>query len=73
MKNVLGFQAFCNPENLNLKKEYKQKRNCLISHLRNAEIKYYSNELDINIDDILKIWKILEKDLVKIQINRKEK
>ena len=23
-KNILGYQAFCNPENLNLKNEYKQ-------------------------------------------------
>ena len=29
--------------------------------MRNAEIKYYSNELDINKDDILKSWKILTK------------
>ena len=59
-KNVLGFQAFCNPENLNLKKEYKQKRNRLISHLRNAEIKYYSNELDINKDDSKKKLKFFD-------------
>ena len=30
--------------NLELKNEYKQKRNRLISDLRNAEITYYSNE-----------------------------
>ena len=41
------YQSFCDPENLNMKKEYKQKIIRLISYLRNAEIKYYSNELDI--------------------------
>ena len=46
--NIVGYQAFCNPENLNLKNEYHQRRNRLISDLRNTEIKYYSNKLDIH-------------------------
>ena len=33
-KKILGYQAFCNPENLNLKNEYKQIINRLISDLR---------------------------------------
>ena len=56
-KNRLGYQAFCNPENLNLKNEYKQRRNRLISDLRNAEIKYFSNELDIHKNDVKQSWK----------------
>ena len=49
-RKKIGYQAFCNPENFNLKNEYKQRRNRLISDLRNAEIKYYSNDLDIHIN-----------------------
>ena len=37
---------------INLKNEYKLKRNRLISDLRNMEINYYSNELEINKFDI---------------------
>ena len=59
-KNILGYQAFCTPENLNLKNEYKQRRNRLISDLRNAEIKYFSNELDIHKNDVKQSWKILK-------------
>ena len=59
-KNILGYQAFCDPENLNLKNEYKQRRNRLISDLRNAEIKYFSNELDIHKNDVKQSWKILK-------------
>ena len=59
-KNRLSYQAFCNSENLNFKNEYKQKRNRLISYLRNAEIKYYSNELDIHKNDVKQRWKILK-------------
>ena len=44
-KNKLGHKVFLNPENINLKNEYKLKRNRLISDLRNMEINYYSNEL----------------------------
>ena len=51
-KNKLGYNVFLNPENINLKNEYKHKRNRLISDLRNMEINYYSNELEINKFDI---------------------
>ena len=49
-KNKLGYKVFLNPENINLKNEYKLKRN--------MEINYYSNELEINKFDI-KTWKIM--------------
>ena len=48
----LGYKVFLNPEKINLKNEYKLKRKCLISDLRNMEINYYSNELEINKVDI---------------------
>ena len=51
-KNKLGYKVFLNPENINLKNEYKLKRNRLISDLRNMEINYYRNELEINKFDI---------------------
>ena len=51
-KNKLGYDVFRNPENINLKNEYKQKRNRHISDLRNMEIEYYSNELELNKSDI---------------------
>ena len=51
-KNKLGYKFFLNPENINLKNEYKLKRNRLISDLGNMEINYYSNELEINKFDI---------------------
>ena len=51
-KNKLGYKVFLNPENINLKNEYKLKRNRLISDLRNMEINYSSNELEINKFDI---------------------
>ena len=44
---LLGHKTLRIPENLELKNEYKQKRNRIISDLRNAKITYYSNELDL--------------------------
>ena len=43
-KNILGYQAFFNSENLNLKNEYKQRRNRLIFD--------FSNELDIHKNNV---------------------
>ena len=43
-KNKLGYKVFLNPEDI--------KRNRLISDLKNIEIDYYSNELEINKYDI---------------------
>ena len=51
-KNKLGYMVFLNPEDINLKNEYKLKRNHLISNLRNIETDYYSNEFEINKYDI---------------------
>ena len=43
-----------------MKNEYKQTINSVISDLRKAEIKYYSNELDIHKNDVKQSWKILK-------------
>ena len=72
-KNKLGYKVFLNPENINLKNEYKLKRNCLISDLRNMEINYYSNELEINKYDILKNWKIMRNIIGKNSDKNKQK
>ena len=60
LRTQISYQAFCNPENFNLRNEYKQRRNRLISDLRNAEIKYYSNELDIHKIDVKQSWNIFK-------------
>ena len=41
--NKLGYDVSLNPENINLKIDYKSKRNHLISDLRNIEIDSHSN------------------------------
>ena len=58
-KNKLGIQALRNPTNKELNKTYKTSRNEIISELRNTEIKYYSNELELHKNDLSKSWKIL--------------
>ena len=50
-KNILGLEAFKNPDNIELKETYKRKRNKLTSDMRNTEIEYYSNQLDIHKND----------------------
>ena len=60
-KNRLHEESKCNPNNQLLKRQYKNKRNHVTSELRNAEIKYFSKEIDVNISDTNKTWKILRK------------
>ena len=72
-KNLLGHKTFRNPENLEMKNEYKAKRNRLISDLRNAEITYYNNELDIHKNDIKRKWKLLKTIIGKNTTNTKNK
>ena len=43
-----------------MNKHYKSKRNELISELRNTEIIYYSNQLEIHNNDSKKSWTILK-------------
>ena len=71
-KNKLGYKVFLNPEDINLKNEYKLKRNRLISDLRNMEIDYYSNELEINEYDIKKIFSINNKIISNSQVIAEE-
>ena len=40
-------------------KEYKNTKRDLQSKLRNCEIKYYSDELELNQCDMTKTWKVI--------------
>ena len=59
-KNKLRLQSHKNPEDLVLTAELRQKRNKLTSDLRNAEIRYYSKQLELNKSDLSQSWKILK-------------
>ena len=59
-KNKLRLQSHKNPEDLVLTAELRQKRNKLTSDLRNAEIWYYSKQLELNKSDLSQSWKILK-------------
>ena len=49
-----------NPGNIQLHKEYKRYRNNITAQVKNAQINYQSNELDIVKDDISKTWNVLK-------------
>ena len=72
-KNKLGIQALRNPTNKKLNKTYKTSRNEIISELRNTEIKYYSNELELHKNDLSKSWKILRSIIGKDSNNSTKK
>ena len=59
-KNRLRLQSHKNPGDLVITAELKQKRNQLTSDLRNAEIRYYSKQLELNKRDLTQSWKILK-------------
>ena len=59
-KNRLRLQSHKNPGDLVLTAELKQKRNQLTSDLRNAEIRYYTKQLELNKRDLTQSWKILK-------------
>ena len=72
-KNKLGIQALRNPNNKELNKAYKTSRNEIISELRNTEIKYYSNELELHQNDLSKSCNILRLIIGKDSNNSKRK
>ena len=59
-KNKLRLQSHKNPGDLVLTAELRQKRNKLTSDLRNADIWYYSKQLELNKSDLSQSWKILK-------------
>ena len=56
-KNKLGLKALKSPDDIELNKHYRRKRNEPISELRNTEIIYYSNQLEIHKNDFKKLGK----------------
>ena len=72
-KNKLGFKALKHPDAIELNKHYKRKRNELISELRNTEIIYYSNQLEIHNNDSKKSWTILKSIIGRNSCNSKRK
>ena len=59
-KNRLRLQSHKNSGDLVLTVKLKQKRNQLTSDLRNAEIRYYSKQLELNKRDLTQSWQILK-------------
>ena len=57
VKNNLSTLSVLEPANVSLKIQYKSYKNKLTSLLRNAELAYYSNKLEINKSDHSKSWK----------------
>ena len=58
---------------IELTRFYKRKRNHLISELRNTEIIYYSNQLEIHKNGTKKSWKIFVKIIGKDSLSSKRK
>ena len=59
-KNKLRLQSHNNPGDLVLTAKLRQKRNKLTFDLRDAEIWYYSKQLELNKSDLSQSWKILK-------------
>ena len=72
-KNKLNLQALKKTDNKELNKTYKTYRNEIISELRNTEIRYYSNKLELHKNDLSKSWKILRLIIGKDANNSKRK
>ena len=72
-KNAMFSQVLLNPCDQLLNLKYKKVRNELTSTLRNTELKYYSDELELNISDLHKTWGVLRNILGKDDNNSKRK
>ena len=59
-KNKLYLSTLQEPDNIDLTNRYKQIRNSLIAVLKNTEIQYHSNELELHKNDIAKTWKTMK-------------
>ena len=62
-KNTLSNMSKQQPDNKELHKEYKKFRNMVISKLRNAELTYNSEQLEMTGSDLSKRWKVMRKIL----------
>ena len=59
-RNAMYKATLSDPQNKELLIEYKKNKNSLNSQLKNTEILYYSNELNIKKHDASKSWKLLK-------------
>ena len=58
-------QILLNPWDQLLNLKYKKARNELTSTMKNTELKYYSDEFELNISDLYKKWGVLRNILGK--------
>ena len=58
-KNNLSTLAILEPVNVSLNSQYKSYKNKFTSLVRNAELAYYSNKLEVNKSDHSKYWKVI--------------
>ena len=62
-KNTLSNMSKQQPDNKELHKEYEKFRNMVISKLRNAELTYNCEQLEMTGSDLSKRWKVMRKIL----------
>ena len=66
-------RKYVKSNNAELLESYKVTKKNLHSSLRNAEIQYYSEQLEINSSDIFKSWKVLKSILALNSSSEKKK
>ena len=59
-KNNMYIESALEPDDTELLDNYNSYKNNVTSQLRNAELKYYSEQLETNKHDIAKSWKIIK-------------
>ena len=73
-KNSLYLTVLKHPGDIKLKEQYKRQKNELNSDIKNTEINYYSNELELHKENLRKTWKIMKsiigKDMTNSNQNR---
>ena len=73
-KKSLYLTVLKHPGDIKLKEQYKRQKNELNSDIKNTEINYYSNELELHKENLRKTWKIMKsiigKDMTNSNQNR---
>ena len=59
LKNSMH-KDYLKSNNIEVLKSYRDTKRILHSSLRNAEIKYFGDQLELNSNDIFKTWKVLK-------------
>ena len=60
LKNSMH-KDYLKSNNIEVLKSYRDTKRILHSSLKNAEIKYFGDQLELNSNDIFKTWKVLGK------------